>query len=117
MQFVQLRKAILPAFTGLTLLTAFSGAAQLSSNLESMIQRINSGEFSGGSDFRGGAGRRGGRPGGERRWLHGGSAYSIMERGELVRFDTATGKRELLMTAKELTPPKFDRALSPVESG
>jgi dipeptidyl-peptidase-4 len=117
MHIEPIRKLNLPALTLLSLLTAFSIDAQISSNLDSMIQRINSGEFSGGSDTRGGAGRRGGRIGGERRWLDGGSAYSMIERGELVRYDTATGKREVLMSAKELTPPNLDRALSPVESG
>jgi dipeptidyl-peptidase-4 len=106
-----------PGLALLSLLISFSVQAQLSSNLQSMIRRINSGEFSGGSDNRGGAGRRGERIGGERRWVDGGSGYSIMERGELVRYDTVTGKREVLMSAKELTPPKLERALSPIESG
>jgi len=34
-----------------------------------------------------------------------------------VRYDTATGKREVFMSAKQLTPPKLERPLSPVESG
>ena len=73
-----------------------------------MIHRIDSGEFSGGNETRGGAGRRGGRIAGERRWLDGGSGYSTIERGELVRYDAATGKREVLMSAKQLTPPKLE---------
>jgi dipeptidyl-peptidase-4 len=116
MQIARLRKAIIPTLTLLSLLISFSSEAQLSSNLQSMIERINSGEFSGGNETRGGGGRRGVR-GGERRWVEGGAGYTAIERSDLVRYDTATGKREVLMTAKELTPPKFDRALSPIESG
>jgi dipeptidyl-peptidase-4 len=117
MHIARLRKAIFPALTLAGLLTSFSIEAQLSSNVESMIRRINSGEFSGGSDVRSGRGGRGARGGSERRWLEGGRGYSTMERGELVRYDTATGKREVLMSAKEMTPPKLERALSPGESG
>jgi dipeptidyl-peptidase-4 len=117
MHIAPIRTAILPALTLLGLLISFSIEAQLSSNLQSMIHRIDSGEFSGGGEPRGGAGRRGGRIAGERRWLDGGSGYSTIERGELVRYDTATGKREVLMSAKQLTPPKLERPLSPVESG
>ena len=111
MRSAPIRKVNLLALTLLSFLTAFSIEAQISSNLDAMLHRINSGEFSGGSDTRGGGGRRGGRIGGERHWLDGGNAYSMIERGELVRYDTATGKHEVLMSAKELTPPKFERAL------
>jgi dipeptidyl-peptidase-4 len=117
MHMALLRKGILRALTLLIPLGSFSIQAQLSSNMQSMIHRIDSGEFSGGGETRGGTGRRAGRIGGERRWLDGGSAYSTMERGDLVRYDTATGKREVLMSAKQLTPPKLERPLSPVESG
>lgn len=113
----RLSKIIFGVATLLSLLSSFSSEAQLSSNLESMIRRINSGEFSGGSDVRGAGGRRGGRLGGERRWVDGGRGYSTIERGELVRYDTATGECEVLMPAKELTPPKLERALAPIESG
>src|SRR5215471_8800310 len=117
MHIAPIRKAILPALTLLGLLTSFSLEAQLSSNMQSMMRRIDSGEFSGGGEARGGGGRRGARPGGERRWIEGGRGYSTLERGELVRYDTATGSREVLMSAKALTPPKSERALAPVESG
>src|SRR6516162_2697811 len=91
--------------------------AQLSTNLQSMMHRINSGEFSGGP--RGGGGFRGGRGGGggQQHWVEGGRGYTTIERGDLVRYDTATGNREVLMPAKELTPPKIERALVPIESG
>src|SRR5262249_52366875 len=42
--------------------------------------------------------------------------YTVIERSDLVCYDTATGKREVLMSAKELTPPKLEWALSPAES-
>src|SRR6516162_8842257 len=77
--------------------------AQLSTNVQNMIRRINSGEFGGGG-------------GGQRRWIDGGRGYATTERGEFVRYDTATGQREVLMSAKELTPPGLERALSPGES-
>jgi len=117
MPIAPIRKTILAALTLLGLLTSFSIEAQLSSNMQSMMRRIDSGEFSGGGETRGGGGRRGARAGGERRWIDGGRGYSTIERGDLVRYDTATGNREVLMSAKELTPPKSERALAPVESG
>jgi len=40
-----------------------------------------------------------------------------MERGDLARYETASGKREVLMSAKELTPPQLGRALQPGETG
>jgi dipeptidyl-peptidase-4 len=87
--------------------------AQLSTNMQDMIRRIDSGEFSG-NGF--GGGRRGASGGGERRWIEGGRAYSTVERGDLVRYDTATGDRTVVTTAKELTPPKSERALRPEQS-
>jgi hypothetical protein len=101
----------------IVLFASFRSDAQLSSNLQAMTRRINSGDFSGDSrGAAGGGGRRGTRGGGERRWVDGGRGYTMMERGDLVRYDTATGQREVLMSAKELTPPKLDRALTPNES-
>src|SRR4051812_33887805 len=84
--------------------------AQLSSNMQTMIRRINAGEF--GGDGGGG----GARAGVQRQWIDGGSGYTSIERGDLVRYDTATGKRVVLMTAKQLTPPGLERALQPDES-
>ena len=102
------------ALTLLSLLLPFSVTAQLSTNMLDMIHRIDSGEFSG-NEF--GGGRARGARGGERRWIEGGRAYSTIERGDLVRYDTASGDRTILMSAKELTPPKLERALRPEESG
>jgi dipeptidyl-peptidase-4 len=87
--------------------------SQLSSNVQSMIRRINSGEFSGG----GGGGGRAARGGGQRQWVDGGRGYSTLDGGDVVRFDTATGRREVLMSGRELTPPGAERPLVPIESG
>jgi dipeptidyl-peptidase-4 len=105
--------SVIPALI-LSLLLSFSAKAQLSTNMQDMIRRIDSGEFSGNDS---GGGRRGARGGGERHWIDGGRAYSTIERGDLVRYDTATGERTVLMSAKELTPPKSERALRPEQSG
>jgi dipeptidyl-peptidase-4 len=113
MQIAPLRELVFRALAITGLLVSIPTEAQLSSNMQSMIRRINAGEF--GGDARGGGGARGARGGGLRRWIDGGSGYTAAERGDLVRYDTATGKREVLISAKELTPPKLERALSPVE--
>ena len=114
MHIAPLRKTMLFALTFVSLLVSIPTRAQLSSNMQSMIRRIDSGEFGGGF---GGGGRRGARGGGERRWIDGGASYTMIERGDLVRYDTATGDHEVLRSAKELTPPKGERALTPIESG
>src|SRR5579862_238569 len=59
------------AWTLLALLLSFPANAQLSTNMQDIIRRIDSGEFSG-NDF--GGGRRGARGGGERHWIEGGRA-------------------------------------------
>ncbi len=104
-------------FAALTLLSvAIRAQAQPFTNVQNMIHRINSGEFS--SDARGAGGRaRGGPAAGARHWVDEGRGYTTIERGDLVRYDTATGNREVLMSAKQLTPPKLERALAPIESG
>src|SRR5215472_8702212 len=91
--------SVIPALM-LTLLLSFSAQGQLSTNMQDMIHRIDSGEFSG-NDF--GGGRRGARGGGERHWIDGGRAYSTIEHGDLVRYDTTAGERTVLMFARELT--------------
>ncbi len=77
--------------------------AQLSPNMRGWMDRLASGEFSGGAGGRGGRGGRGGGGGG--RWIEGGKGYAATERGEMVRYDTATGARTVLFTAAQLTPP------------
>ena len=73
------------------------------------MRRLSSTEFSGG-----GRGGRGGRGGGAGRWVDGGKGYVSTERGEIARYDTATGSRTVLMTAAQLTP---SGASSPLQFG
>jgi dipeptidyl-peptidase-4 len=108
------RRIVFAALILTSLLVRIPSEAQLSSNMQSMIRRINSGEFGGAAG--GGGGRRGARGGGQRRWIDDGRGYTSIERGELVRYDTAMGNRQVLMSAKELTPPGLERPLQPDES-
>jgi dipeptidyl-peptidase 4 len=82
-------------------------SAQLSQNMQNMLQRLNSPEF------RQSGGRGGGAAG---RWVDEGKAYTAVERNpgggsEIVRYDTATGKREVWMSAGQLTPPQLGTPL------
>jgi dipeptidyl-peptidase-4 len=88
----------------LVLLISQSAAAQLSKSMEDWMRRLNSPEFSGGAAARGG--RRAGF-GGSQRWVDGGNGYSAIERSgngnEIVRYDTATGARQVVMSTQQLT--------------
>jgi dipeptidyl-peptidase-4 len=91
----------------LVLLGAAPAQAQLSPNMQDMMKRLAAGDF--------GGGRRG--PGAGGRWVDGGQGYVAMERSpdggsEIVRYETATGKRTVLMTAAQLTPPQIGKPLS-----
>jgi dipeptidyl-peptidase 4 len=98
------------AIASAVLLTLLLGAppasAQLSKNVQDMLARINAGDFG-----------AGGRPAGSSgRWVDGGQGYVATERAatggtELVRYDTATGRREVLMTTAQLTPPQLGKPL------
>jgi len=96
MKLAPLAAAIIAA----CVLVPLSGQAQLSSNRQSMIKRIDSGEFGGG--LRGG--RRGGRAG-AREWTEDGQAYTMIEPGDLVRYEIASSNHEVVLSAKEITPP------------
>ncbi len=109
MKLIPLAAAIITA----CVLGPVVGNAQLSTNMQSMIGRINSGEFGGGG---GGGGRRGGG-GGARQWADDGDSYTTTARGDIVRYDTISGNHAVLMAAKDLTPPSSERALQPIESG
>lgn len=95
-------------------LLAVSAQAQLSTNVQDWMRRLDSPEFRDGGSTNGG---RGGRGGGGRRWVDGGTGCTTTERGEIVRYDCATGNREVLMSEKDLTPPGLGHALSGGESG
>ena len=81
--------------------------AQLSESMQNWMRRLASPEFSGGVAGRGG--RRAGF-GGAQRWVDGGKGYTVAERSasgtEIARYDTATGARQVLMSAAQLTPPE-----------
>ena len=95
------------------LMLSVSSPAQLSTNMQAWMKRIDSGEFR--SEDTGGGGRRGPR-GGTRRWVDGGKNYTMTERNpnggtDIVRYDTATGKREVLLSAEQLKPPQLGKPL------
>jgi dipeptidyl-peptidase 4 len=99
-------------------LGSLPAAAQLSKNMENWMRRLGTAEFAGGGAARGG--RRGG--GGPQKWVDGGAGYTVVERNEIARYDTATGKRTVLMSSQQLTPPQSGAALqfsqySSTESG
>ena len=89
----------------LLIFATLPASAQLSQNMQSWLTRLSSPEFAGGG--------RGGRGGGfTGRWVAGGRAYTASEAREIVSYDTATGKREVLMSAADLTPPQLGRPLA-----
>jgi dipeptidyl-peptidase-4 len=94
------------------LLWSTPASGQLSRNMQDWLARLNSGEFAGGGGGRGGGRGGAGAPG---RWMDGGRGYTAIERGaggtSIVRYDTATGRRETLLSAEQLTPPALGRPL------
>jgi dipeptidyl-peptidase 4 len=90
-----------------SLICSRPAAAQLSPNMQDMLRRIHSTqEFAGGGRAAGAGGR----------WVEGGQGYTSTERNpkggvEIVRYDTATGRRDVLMTTEQLTPPQLGKPL------
>ena len=89
------------------MLCAAPAAAQLSANVQDVLRRIHTTQEFGGGGRGAGAGGR---------WVDGGAGYAAVERTpdgatELVRYDTATGRRDILMTAAQLTPPALGTPL------
>jgi dipeptidyl-peptidase-4 len=81
--------------------------AQVTPRLEEWIRRLATPEF---SPARGEGGR----------WIEGGAAYLVWERNasgamEIVRVDAASGKRDVWLSAAQLTPPELGRPLAGVE--
>src|SRR5215471_447818 len=102
-----MKRSFLPL---LVFVSSVAVAAEPSERLQTMLGRIfNSGEFAGGG--RGGGGRRGGGGGGMR-WSDGGRTWDTIENREIVRYDTATGNREVLVGASELTPKETGQPLA-----
>ena len=102
----------------LVLAAPLPSPAQLGTNLQQMMRRIDSGEFRG--DPGPGRGRRGGG-GGIGRWVDGGNGYTRTDRDangdtEIVRTDTANGARTVVLSPKQLTPPQLKEPLQFSES-
>jgi dipeptidyl-peptidase-4 len=101
-------KILAALILGSLLCCSVPATAQISQKMQDMLRRINSPEFSGGGG-RGGAGAGG-------RWVDLGQGYTTIERSpkggrEIARYDTATGKREVLMPVEQLTPPQLGKPL------
>jgi dipeptidyl-peptidase-4 len=80
--------------------------------MQNWLQRLNSPEFTEGAPAR--APRRG-SGGGPGRWIEGGKAYTATEQGALLRYDSATGASQPLLTREQLTPPSLGHAISIAE--
>src|SRR5438067_10806148 len=93
----------------LLLFLSLPSTAQLSQNMQDWMRRLNSPEFSGRGGGRGGRG--GGGAGG--RWVDAGKGYTAVEQGEIVRYETASGQRAVLLTAAQLTPPAHGSPIQP----
>jgi len=81
-----------------------SVSAQVTPTLQEWMRRLGTAEF---AAARGGSGR----------WVDDGAGYTTLERStagavEIVRYETATGKREIWMSADRLTPPQLGKPLS-----
>ena len=100
------RPFVLIAMTAV-LLSAVPAAAQLSAGTQDILRRIHTTQEFGGGGRGAGAGGR---------WVDGGAGYTAAERApdggtELIRYDTATGRRDVLMTSAQLTPPALGKPL------
>jgi len=100
-----IRRLVLPSLAVLLLLvTPAVSAQQADSSLLTLGRVYGSGEFAT-------------QPFGPSRWLGEGSAYTTLEPAEggqgqdLVRYDVESGRREVLVTARELTPRGADAPL------
>lgn len=93
----------------LSLLLCSMAAAQPSEKLHQTLKRIfASNEFVVGDD----GGRRGPRGITAPRWMDDGVTYTTVEAGEIVRYDAATGKRDILISKAQLTPPQTAKPLA-----
>jgi len=108
MKMISRQKAI-TAVTLAVLISPIVSEAEVSTNLLSWMRRISAGEFGAGR----GSSNRASARGGTGEWVDGGRAYTRVERGALVRYDTASGGREVLMSEEQLTPPGLERPLRP----
>jgi dipeptidyl-peptidase-4 len=82
---------------------AVFASAQVPPSLQEWMRRLSSPEF---APARGVIGR----------WIDDGAGYCLTEKntagiGEIVRYETATGKREIWISAAQLTPPQLGKPL------
>src|SRR6185312_1776174 len=83
----------------LALFIAVPAAAQMPDTVSAMMRRIfASAEF---------APQRFGPA----RWIDNGAAYTTVENSEIVRYETATGSRSILVSARQLVPAGASEAL------
>src|ERR1700683_1213278 len=87
-------------------LLAPAAGAQPSANMQKSLQET----FGGQGGRAGGGGGRGGRGGG--RWTDGGTGYLATEGGEIIRYDTVTGQKTVLLSAAQLTPKQTGKPLT-----
>ncbi len=45
------------------------------------------------------------------KWLDGGQAYSVIEKGEIVKYNSKTGNRSILVSKEQLTPQGIEKPL------
>src|SRR5438552_4624816 len=48
---------------------------------------------------------------GPAQWIENGAAYTLVEASSIVKYETASGKRTVLVTPRELTPPNAAKPL------
>jgi dipeptidyl-peptidase 4 len=93
----RVRSLAVLAVTGALVTVAPAAAQQADSSLLTLTRIYGSGEFAS-------------QPFGPSRWLGDGSAYTTLESSDggqgqdIVRYDVETGRREVLVTARQLTP-------------
>lgn len=80
-------------FIGMFLLFGVAALAQPSPKLQKAINEIFNGTPGGGR----------GRGGGAIRWIDNGRGYLALERGEIVRYETASGERRVLVASPRVT--------------
>jgi dipeptidyl-peptidase-4 len=95
-----------------SVLNSTRATADISTNLEAWIRRVNSDEFRSEGGERRGRGSRAGQG----QWVAGGQGYTTTDRSTngnsaIIRHDPATGKSETLMSPEDLTPPQLGRPL------
>jgi dipeptidyl-peptidase-4 len=97
----------------LAIVTATQSHAQLSTNLQEWMRRINSAEFRGDGAPQG---RGRGARAGAGQWVQGGDGYTSTARAagggnNVIRTDTATGQTSIWLSAEQMIPPQLGKPL------